>query len=224
MTPNRAATFPFPRFLPAAVLAFALAFLIPAAPARAQADRFFRPTEGFTRAKDLPDDVTAVVRSAQLEIKDAFEGSTVHSEAEAKLIEIGNKLHLETRSGTLRRRLLFREGDRAFLNFWRGTAEEALTDRFDQTFPEASVDLGVPAERFSKLANGVASRNFTKGRVLLNPTTSSQTVILGQTMRRMDGTEVTSVTLASGTAEILLSVTPAEGPPAPTNLRRDDVK
>jgi len=117
--------------------------------------------------------------------------------------------------------LLFREGDRAFLNFWKGTAEEALAGHFDQTFPEASIDLGAPTERFSKLVNGVATRNFTKGRVLLNPTTSSQTVTLGRIMRRVDGTEVTSVTLASGTAEIL--ITPLQGPPAPTNLRRDDV-
>jgi hypothetical protein len=79
--------------------------------ARAQADRFFKPSEGFIRAKDLPDDFTATVRSIQLDIKDAFEGSVAHSEAEAKAFEIGNKLHIETRPGTVRRRLLFREGD-----------------------------------------------------------------------------------------------------------------
>src|SRR5688500_7792106 len=77
----------------------------------AQADRFFRATEGFTRAKDLPDDFSAQVRSIQLGIKDVFEGSTVHSEAEAGLFEIGNKLHIESRPGAIRRRLLFREGD-----------------------------------------------------------------------------------------------------------------
>lgn len=79
--------------------------------AAAQSDRFFRLAEGFQRAKDLPDDFSATVRSIQLEIKDAFEGSAVHSEAEASVFEIGNKLHIESRPGTIRRRLLFREGD-----------------------------------------------------------------------------------------------------------------
>lgn len=78
---------------------------------RAQSDRFFTPKEGFTRAKDLPDDFTATVRSVQLIINDVFEGSVAHSEAEAAAFEIGNKLHIETRSSTIRKRLLFREGD-----------------------------------------------------------------------------------------------------------------
>jgi hypothetical protein len=82
----------------------------PAAP-RAQADRFFQPTEGFTRAKDVDEDFTGTVRSIQMDIKDAFEGSTVHSDAEAWLFDMGNKLHIESRLGTIRRRLLFREGD-----------------------------------------------------------------------------------------------------------------
>lgn len=78
---------------------------------RAQADRFFQPTEGFTRAKDLDEEFTGTVRSIQMDIKDAFEGSTVHSDAEAWLFDMGNKLHIESRLGTIRRRLLFREGD-----------------------------------------------------------------------------------------------------------------
>jgi hypothetical protein len=83
---------------------------VPAA-VRAQGDRFFQPAEGFTRAKDLPEDFHGTVRSVQLDIKDAFEGSTIHSDAEAWLFDIGNKLHIESRTGTIRRRLLFREGD-----------------------------------------------------------------------------------------------------------------
>lgn len=77
----------------------------------AQADRFFQPTEGFTRAKDLNEEFTGTVRSIQTDIKDAFEGSTVHSDAEAWLFDMGNKLHIDSRLGTIRRRLLFREGD-----------------------------------------------------------------------------------------------------------------
>lgn len=79
--------------------------------ARAQSDRFFQPAEGFTRADSLPEDFRATVRSIQLEIKDAFEGSTAHSDAEKYLFDIGNGLHWESNAGTIRRRLLFREGD-----------------------------------------------------------------------------------------------------------------
>ncbi len=77
----------------------------------AQADRFFKPTEGFTRAKDLPENFTGKVRSIQLEINDAFEGTTVHSDAEQYFFDMGNKLHIESRPSTIRRRLLFKEGE-----------------------------------------------------------------------------------------------------------------
>ena len=88
----------------------ALLFCLFAAP-RAQSDRFFQPTEGFTRAKDLPEDFAATVRSVQLDVKDAFEGSTAHSDAEQYLFDVGNRLHWESNQGTIRRRLLFKEGD-----------------------------------------------------------------------------------------------------------------
>src|SRR4051812_36479962 len=78
---------------------------------RAETDRFFKPTEGFVQAKDLPEDFGARVRSIQLSVKDAFEGSTAHSDAEQYLFDIGNHLHIESRAGTIRRRLLFHEND-----------------------------------------------------------------------------------------------------------------
>jgi hypothetical protein len=98
-----------PAFFPSLLLVL----LLSAFPSRIQAqdDRFFQPAEGFTRAKDLNEEFTGTVRSIQMDIKDAFEGSTVHSDAEAWLFDIGNKLHIESRLGTIRRRLLFREGD-----------------------------------------------------------------------------------------------------------------
>jgi hypothetical protein len=99
-----------PFAIAAATSLSAAALLFPQA-AGAQAERFFKPTEGFTRAKDLPDDFTGTVRSIQLDIKDAFEGSTVHSDAEQWLFDAGNKLHIESRPGTIRRRLLFKEGE-----------------------------------------------------------------------------------------------------------------
>jgi hypothetical protein len=119
---------------------------------------------------------------------------------------------------------LFQESDRAFVNFWKGTAEEAIANRFPQTFPEVAVELGLPLGRFTKLPNGVASRGFSRGRVLLNPTPSTQTVVLGETLRTMGGAQVTSLTLAPGTAEILVRDVPEDGPPPPDNLRRDDIR
>lgn len=91
-------------------LLLALLLLVPAL-GGAQAERFFQPTEGFTRAKDLPEDFSAVIRSVQLAVKDVMEGSKVHSDAEAFTYDIINKLHIESRQGTIRRRLIFHEGD-----------------------------------------------------------------------------------------------------------------
>jgi hypothetical protein len=121
--------------------------------------------------------------------------------------------------------LLIWTGPKSCMNFWKGTAEEALANRFAQTFPEAAIDVGAPSERYLKLPNGVASRKFSKGRVLVNPTTATQTVDLGETMTTVDGASVTSVTLASGTAEILSKSGPANTPPSDvTNLQRTDTK
>jgi hypothetical protein len=115
----RRGRFPFPFRAVPRVFSLSLSLLLPflsilafPQPARAQADRFFQPAPGFTRAKDLPEDFSAQVRSIQLAIKDAFEGSTAHSEAESDMFELGNRLHIESRPGTIRRRLLFKEGER----------------------------------------------------------------------------------------------------------------
>lgn len=110
------------------ILLSASLLLIPSA--SAQADRFFQPTEGFFLAKDLPEDFAAPVRSIQLETKDAFEGSTVHSEAEASMFEIGNKLHIESRKGTIRRRLLFKEGDTVTKNLLVETEKALRSEEF----------------------------------------------------------------------------------------------
>lgn len=91
-------------------LCVALLLGLLAAP-RAQGDRFFRPTEGFIQAKDLPEDFAATVRSIQLIINDVFDGSAIHSEAEAEVFRMGNGLHYESRPSAIRKRLLFKEGD-----------------------------------------------------------------------------------------------------------------
>lgn len=120
---------------------FPAAFLLLLAAAAAsfgKAGRFFRPAEGFTLARDLPEDFTATVRSIQLGINDVFEGSTVHSEAEAAMFDIGNRLHIETRPGAVRRRLLFREGDTVTANLLV-EAEKAL--RSEEFLADAFIEV-----------------------------------------------------------------------------------
>ncbi|MBP7148534.1 MAG: hypothetical protein KBD01_13405 [Acidobacteria bacterium] len=121
--------------------------------------------------------------------------------------------------------LLTWTGPRSCMNFWKGTAEEAIADRFDQTFPEAAVDLGSPLGAYSKLPNGVASRSFSLGRVLVNSTASQQTVALDEPMQTLEGQTLTSVTLASGRAEILLNTGGTGAPPADVrDLHRTDTR
>ena len=112
-----------------APLLLAASLFLPPSPS-AQADRFFKGTEGFIRAKDLPDDFTAVIRSIQLNIKDVMEGSAVHSEAEASTFNIVNKLHIESRPGTIRRRLLFHEGDTVTANLLVETEKGLRSEQF----------------------------------------------------------------------------------------------
>jgi hypothetical protein len=50
-------------------------------------------------------------------------------------------------------------------------------------------------------------RNYTSGKVLFNPSESTYTINLGQTYRLLNGLSVSSVTLGSHSAEILLPVT-----------------
>jgi hypothetical protein len=102
-----------------------------------QADeaRFFLPAPGYTRVRDLPDNFRGKVAAIDLDIKDAFDGTEAHSEAEEKLYELGDKLHVNTRKSTLRRRLLFTEGDTVTADLLRENeknlrAEQFLADAF----------------------------------------------------------------------------------------------
>ncbi len=155
---------------------------------------------------------------------DLFKGVVARDKWATPLIGSGVHTSAVNRYG-IATMLLIWGSPKSCMNFWKGTGEEAVAGRFHQTFPEASVDLGAPLEAFVKLANGVASRKFSAGRVLVNPTTAPQTVALGETLTDMAGQSVTSVTLASGTAEILTRPATVEEPPDDVqNLRRTDTK
>lgn len=154
-----------------------------------------------------------------------FQGVTDRGKWATPLIGMGVHSKAANRYG-IASMLLVSTGPKSCMNFWKGTAEEAIAGRFATTFPEAAVDLGAPQERYQRLVNGVFSRKFSKGRVLVNPTSGSQLVDLGGTMKTIEGASLTSITLASGTAEILLDAggTGNDPPADVSGLTRTDTK
>ena len=112
----------------------------------------------------------------------------------------------------------------SFLADWNG-GPSALS--FEPTTPEQqdpynsiwTKDLGSPLG--AKYKVGLAwRRDFSGGVIVVNPSTSQQTVSLGGTFSTLSGELVTSVTLGSADAAILLpsgapSPPPAPPPPAP---------
>ncbi len=70
-------------------------------------------------------------------------------------------------------------------------------------FPEMDTDIGMPIANAS-YSNGVYQRDFTRGKVLVNPSDNPRTVDLRGLFRTLDGTTVTQLTLQPWTATILL--------------------
>ncbi len=65
-------------------------------------------------------------------------------------------------------------------------------------------DLGDAVNQWSRLPNGVYSRDFQLGKVLVNPPEgATQTVNLGANYRKLDGQYVTSVTLSEKQGVVL---------------------
>jgi hypothetical protein len=77
-----------------------------------------------------------------------------------------------------------------------------------------TTDIGSPSgARFQ--VGSAWRRNFTNGTVVVNPTTSTVTVQLGQAYLEPDGTQVTSVTLGPTTGAVLRSTGDPPPPPPP---------
>jgi hypothetical protein len=85
--------------------------------------------------------------------------------------------------------------------------------------PLYTLDIGTPtqtAASASGYANGAwYERSFTKGKVVVNPTTTTVTVPLGSSYLKPDGTTVTSLTLGPNSGEILRLSGAAPPPPPP---------
>lgn len=118
----------FPDFLVPSLFGILFAF---AAVAAFGADgRFFESTPGYVRVKDLPDSLAGRISSLEFRIYDAFEGSETHSAFERSVYAIGNKLHIDTREATLRRRVPFRTGDTVSVDVLRETEKRLREEEF----------------------------------------------------------------------------------------------
>ncbi len=132
------------------LLGLILGLLPGAALIHAEEERFFEPQPGFSRARDLPDSLKGKISSLQFRIFDAFEGSEAHSTIEGRVYDLGNKLHINTREATVRRRLTFRENDTVTVDELREAeknlrGEEFLADAIIEVsrLPDSSLAVKV---------------------------------------------------------------------------------
>lgn len=93
----------------AAPFLFLFALLSAAGPIRA-AKPFYRAPEGFTEAKDLPAGFSARIRAIRFDRRGPFEGTAAYTSVEKWGYALLSRLHVNTREGTVRRRLLFEPG------------------------------------------------------------------------------------------------------------------
>jgi hypothetical protein len=95
-----------------------------------------------------------------------------------------------------------------------GTASYAFTPDYagEAWLPEYDYDLGAPTAGETRDGNGVHRRTFEKGLVLVNPTSSTQTVSFGGTYSGSGLTGATGATMAPKTALILTGSQEAAAP------------
>ena len=109
----------------------------------------------------------------------------------------------------------------SFLLDWNGGRSALLFDPgpVDPWNDAWTIDLGAPAG--AKVAAGAAwKRQFAGGIVVVNPSTSSQTVSLGGSYTASDGSRQTSVTLAPATAAMFRGAGPGTtSPPSASPAR-----
>ena len=69
------------------------------------------PTD-FILVRELPENFTTTIRKISYNIKDAFEGAKVNTKIEQTFFDIGNALHIKTKQNALKKRLLFKQGQK----------------------------------------------------------------------------------------------------------------
>ena len=92
-----------------------------------------------------------------------------------------------------------------YLDWDGGPSSLSFDPKFaDPWSPYWTTDLGMPLG--PKFQVGTAwRRNYERGAVVVNPSSSAAVIDLGSTFRRIDGSSVTSVTLDPATAAVLLA-------------------
>jgi hypothetical protein len=102
-------------------------------------------------------------------------------------------------------------GKASFLLGWNGDSASAYQFHINNSNTTSSYNaiwaagVGQPTDTYTELSDGVYSRDFTSGKVLINPSaTATETVSLGATYTNTaTGTKVTSVSLGPTSAAIL---------------------
>jgi hypothetical protein len=143
------------------------AMLLPESP-KAKDSRFFVPTEGYTRVRDLPAGLRGKVSSIEYRIYDALEGSVANTGAEQWAYDLGNKLHIDTREGTVRRRLTFRDKDTVTVDELRESeknlrGEEFLADAIIEIRRLPDSTLAVKVHTYDQWTTNLSASLGVKG-------------------------------------------------------------
>jgi len=83
-------------------------------------------------------------------------------------------------------------------------------------FPEWDIDIGSPIEDYhARAGTPLYEREYSKGLVLINPSSESVQINLGGEYKNLDGNIVETLTLGSHEGKILLKISDDTTPPAP---------
>lgn len=143
------------RATPASCLTLLLAALLLAAAPAGAAKAFYRVPEGYRAAEDLPADFSARVRTIRFDRRGPFVGTAAYTDLEKLTYRVLTRLHIDSREGTIRRRLLFEPGaeiDRErLLETERALrAEEFLSDAYVAAGPVAGGSCDIVVTTFDQ--------------------------------------------------------------------------
>ena len=83
-------------------------------------------------------------------------------------------------------------------------------------FPEWDIDLGNPVGNYrARTGTPLFEREYSKGLVVINPSSGSVQINLGSSYKRLDGSTTDTISLGSHEGEVLLKMSNDTTPPAP---------